>query len=63
MTESERKRLKFLLLAKADCLENDLSNEHFVFESEATPPEQIKVREAMAYAIRYFVADVLAEEA
>jgi hypothetical protein len=62
ITESERKRLKFLLLGKADCLENDLSHEHFVFECEVTPPEQIKVREAMAYAIRYFVADTMAEE-
>jgi hypothetical protein len=60
MTESERKRLKFLLLAKADCLENDLSFEHF--ESDMTPAERVKVREAMAYAIRYFVADALAEE-
>jgi hypothetical protein len=61
-TESERKRLKFLLLGKADCLENDLSHEHFIFECEVTPAEQLKVREATAYAIRYFVADVLAED-
>jgi hypothetical protein len=62
MIKPDSKRLKFLLLTKADCLENDLSQEHFVFECEVTPPEQIKVREAMAYAIRYFVADALAEE-
>ena len=60
MTESERKRLKFLLLAKADCLENDRSFDHFEFDM--TPEEIIKLREAIAYAIRYFVADALAEE-
>jgi hypothetical protein len=59
MTDAELKRLKFLLLAKADCLENDLSHEHWIFECEVTPPEQIMVRDAMGLAIRYWVADAL----
>jgi len=62
LTESERKRLKFLLLGRADCLEKDMSHQHWIWECEVTPAEQIMVRDAMAYAIRCWVADTLYEE-
>jgi hypothetical protein len=64
MTEPERRRLKFLLLAAASALENGVSPLGPVFraEHEVTVAEGLKMVHAMAYGIRYWVADTLAEE-
>jgi hypothetical protein len=64
MTEPERRRLKFLLLAAGSALENGVSPLGPVFraEHEVTVAEGLKMVHAMAYGIRYWVADALAEE-
>ena len=64
ITESERRRLKFLLLAAASALEDGVSPLGPVFraEREVTVAEELKMVHAMAYGIRYWVADALAEE-
>ena len=64
MTEPERRRLKFLLLAAGSALENGVSPLGPVFraEHEVTVAEGLKVVHAMAYSIRYWVADAFGEE-
>ena len=64
LTESERKRLKFLLLAAADALENgqDPLALNFLQEHQILFDEVELFRQALGYAVRYFVADNMAEE-
>ena len=64
MTESERRRLKFLLLAAATALEEGRSPLHGAFrvEHNIDIAECAGLREAMAFGIRYWVADAFAEE-
>jgi hypothetical protein len=64
MTEPDRRRRKFLLLAAASALEDGVSPLGPVFraEHEVTVAEGLKMVHAMAYGIRYWVADALAEE-
>jgi hypothetical protein len=64
MTISERWRLKFLLLAAASALEDGVSalGPLFRAEHEVTLAEGLKMVEAMAFGIRYWVADAFAEE-
>jgi hypothetical protein len=64
MTKSERRRLKFMLLAAASALEDGVSPLGPVFraEHEVTLAEGLKMVEAIAFGIRYWVADAFAEE-
>jgi hypothetical protein len=65
MTELERRRRrKFLLLAAASALEDGVSPLGPVFRAEhkVTVAEGLKMVTAMAYAVRYWVADAFAEE-
>ena len=64
MTEPERRRRKFLLLAAASALEDGVSPLGPVFraEHEVTVAEGLKMVHAMAYGIRYWVADAFGEE-
>ena len=64
LTESERKRLKYLLVAAADALENgqDPLALNFLQEHEISWIEAELFRQGLAYAVRYFVADNMAEE-
>lgn len=64
MTESERKRLKFLLLAAADALENgqDPLALNFLRENQISFNEAESFRQALVYSVRYFAADNMAEE-
>lgn len=64
MTESESRRMKFLLLAVATALEEGVSPLGPVFrdEHEVTVAEGLTMVDAMAYGIRYWVADAFGEE-
>lgn len=64
LTESERRRLKFILLAAATALEEgqDPLSINFLQEHSMTFAEFTAFREAMAFGIRYWIADAFAEE-
>jgi hypothetical protein len=64
MTESERRRLKFLLLAAATALEEGRLplGATFQFDNEITLQERSLLADAMAFGIRYWVADTFAED-
>ena len=64
MPESVRQRLKFLLLAAAAELEEGRSPQHGAFRVEPNIgiDECARFGEAMAFGIRYWVADAFVEE-
>ena len=64
LSGSDWRRLKYLLLSAASALEDGVSPLGPVFraEHEVTVAEGLKMVHAMAYGIRYWVADALAEE-
>lgn len=59
MTEAEARRLRELLLRAASSFEEGISgmNHSFLVENEITLPESQTVHDAIAFAIRCFVAD------
>jgi hypothetical protein len=63
ITESERKRTKFLLLTAADALEKgqDPLSLNFLQEHQISFNEAEMFRQALAYTVRYWVADNMAE--
>ena len=64
LSGSDRRRLKYLLLSAASALEDGVSPLGPVFRAEhkVTVDEGLTMVKSMAYGIRYFVADALAEE-
>ena len=62
MTEAELRRLKFLLLAEATALEEGQDPLSINFLQSIAFAECAAFREAMAFGIRYWVADAFAEE-
>jgi hypothetical protein len=64
MTESERRRLKFLLLAVAAGLEDGRSPQHGAFRVEPNVgiDECARFGEAIAFGIPYWMADAFGEE-
>jgi hypothetical protein len=64
LTESERRRLKFLLLVAATALEEgqDPLSINFLQEHRITFAECAAFREAIAFGTRSWVADAFAEE-
>ena len=64
MTESERRRLKFRLLAAAAELEEGRSLQHGAFRVEPNIgiDECARLGEAIAFGIPYWVADAFGEE-
>ena len=64
MTESERRRLKFQLLAVAAELEEGRSPQHGAFRVEPNIgiDEFARLGEAIAFGIPYWMADAFGEE-
>jgi len=64
ITESDRRRLNLLLLAAATALEEGRSPQSGAFRVDPNIgiDECARLREAMAFGIRYWVADAFGEE-